>query len=208
MQVLDMKSLKDRLKPGTEYIQLETGGKVQQINLLHLQNGVAARWFFVCPECGKKILKIYLAGSWMCCKCACLNPYAGIQNRTKGGAEELLYRMQRYAEKKNIQIRKLPFCYKDYETDSRLHRETFRKDLKVLQALDNMRLQAVLFGTRYKAALIKKVTSGNHPLMQLDIHELYLHLYNWKTCQKIFLPEEMMDQVIWDVVKHSNRGKH
>lgn len=169
-------------------ICLPAGDKMQEIDFAYLPvAGRQDRWkrFFICPECGKRKRELYLiGGEWQCASCGHLKKYRGIQYTTRGGFDEISYRMRMYGKKIGIQIH-FPFDYLEYAipdppiTKKRI--EEHRKHMKVLQSLQNMRNQALFFGTRYNAALFRQVTSGRHPLMkEHTLQELRTYLYDWK----------------------------
>ena len=176
--------IKDKCRPGA--VSVTIGGndsrKEQTIDLHRERSGCCDRLFFLCPSCGKKSVVLYLSGKgWTCRTCCPVSPYEGVQNKTKGGADEIGYRMKRYAIKKGIRFEH-PFSYTAFALDDRISLEAFRKDLKVLQALENMRTQAIFFGRRYTAAQIRQVTRGKHPLLErCTLHDLLSVLYDWKS---------------------------
>lgn len=181
---LDISQVKPIIKPGAASFKVT--------HPEHDEQGIAVDWvkqtygqrpYMRCPLCGKRVRRLYISdgwSSWKCRRCAGINLYKGIQNTTKGGADELYYRIKRYDEQHDIQIT-FPFNYCDYAGDDRIYNERFVKHLKVLQALENMRFMCLFFGDLYKPAVIRMVTNGTHPLMQLTIHELATGLYHWNT---------------------------
>lgn len=154
----------------------------QQINLSWDLKSRAPRAFFVCPFCGKRVRYLYrIPGDllYKCTDCAGINQYRGIQNMTKGGADEIAYRMRRYADLHGITFN-LPFDYLDYLQDPRAGQEDFAEQLKVLQAMENMRFGAVFFGKKYKAAVFRSVINGTHHLMQAcTTADLLKYVYDW-----------------------------
>lgn len=188
MEYIDVSQAKPVIKPGAGYIKITCPEHIEQrIGLEWVNQTYGRRPYFQCPICGRRIRRLYIISEenpfWKCRKCAGVNLYKGIQNCTKGGADELLYRMQRYAERNDIQIR-FPFSYLDHVFDKRTGNPKFLNHLKVLQALENMRNGCIFFGDRYKPAVIRKVTDGTHPLLQqLTLYDLANGLYHWKTCR-------------------------
>ena len=74
---------------------------------------------------------LYLSGKgWTCHTCCPVSPYERIQNKTKGGADEIAYRMDRYANLKGITF-EYPFRYTAFVLDDRTKKESFRNSLKV-----------------------------------------------------------------------------
>ena len=184
VQVLTTKALKG-MKASETQCTVSIGDNKQTIEVAYkpMPKG-GARRLFVCPNCGGYSFKLLNFGQeWQCRKCCDVNLYRGIQNTTKGGADEIAYRMAKFAEKKDISDFELPFDYMKYCNDDRSiqQNEEFRKNLKIMQALENMRFQAGLFGTRYSAKLLKKVITGMHPLLyQTTLYDLRQSCYDWK----------------------------
>lgn len=140
----------------------------------------------ICPICSKCAKQFYLHNDlWMCRKCSGVNPYQGIQNNTKGGYDEIAYRMIRYAKQNDITF-DFPFDYLKFCFDPRNTKKKFRKSVKILQALENMRFQGIFFGTTYTAKVIKNVTSGKHLLLETEtMKDLKDKFYDWNTGKEI-----------------------
>ena len=114
-----------------------------------------------------------------------LKVYRGIRNSTKGGYDEIAYRMKKYAAKYDIQF-KFPFDYACFALDKRTRRKSFVRCLKVLQALENMRFYSLFFRAQCKSKVIKSVMTGNHPIIQsTTIEELKNNIYDWNTGMQI-----------------------
>lgn len=171
-------SLKPEQKAG-KGIKVSYCGKQFSVSFAEQKTGFGTRKFFVCPVCGKRRTKLFLCNSGLLCMgCAGVNPYKEIQNTTKGGYREIEYRMERYAEKNGFRIEKWPFEYTDYIEHPAYNRKKFRKVLKILQVLENMRLQNILFKTTYSQQTIKAVLKGNHPaLTKYTLPELRKYLW-------------------------------
>lgn len=207
VQMITVKQIKERCRPGA--VAVTIGGndsrKEQTIDLHRERSGCCDRLFFLCPSCGKKSVVLYLSGKgWTCRTCCPVSPYEGIQNKTKGGADEIGYRMKRYANLKGISF-DYPFSYTAFALDDRTQQEAFRNSLKVLQALENMRSQALFFGSRYKVTEIRQVTTLKHPLMKTcTLEDLIDNFYDWHTGKVIRMDRNIM----WaSLMKTMNRGK-
>ena len=188
MIYIDIRQLKDRIKPDETVIKIKTGKQEQNIALEYQTVGFGRRRFFCCPFCSKRVERLYYKNErWRCSRCHGINPYRGIMNGTKGSYDEIAYRMMRYAEKKNIKF-SLPFNYLEFAHDKRIGRKKFRQDLKILQALENMRFHSLFFGQTYKPDDFRSVTSGKHPLLQnVSLSDLKNNVYDWKTGEQIRL---------------------
>ena len=207
MQMITVKQIKERCRPGA--VSLTVSGndsrKEQTIDLHREKSGCCDRLFFLCPSCGKKAVVLYLSGKgWTCHTCCPVSPYAGIQKTTKGGADEIAYRMDRYANLKGISF-DFPFSYTAFALDDRTRQEGFRNSLKVLQALENMRSQALFFGSRYTVKDFRQVTTLKHPLMKTcSCSDLQQYLYDWHTGKVIQTDRGTLQA---SLVKTMNRGK-
>lgn len=193
MYCIDVRQLKDHIKPNETVITIKAGNQVQKISLEYQKVGYGERRFFRCPHCSKRVEHLYFNGElWRCAKCHGINLYHGIQNKTKGSYDEIAYRMKRYAEKNKIQIN-IPFNYIEYAQDKKIKRSKYRQHLKVLQALENMRFHALFFGQTYKPKVIRSVISGQHPIMQhITMAELKDNIYDWNTGIRIDLSNQQM----------------
>lgn len=162
---LDISNIPKPKKAGKSIIATVDGEKYN-IQLSEQKTGFGSRKFFVCPECGRRTMRLYRrAGAlFICDKCAGINAYKPIQNGTKGGYLELSYRMERYAAKRDIRFN-YPFDYVQFADDPRCDDAAFRQSLLILQALENMRSQNILFKTVYSQKTIKAVLTGKHPLL-------------------------------------------
>lgn len=180
MQYLDIRQIKGHVQDDEAVIKIKAGDVTQRISLAYQKAGFGKKRFFRCPRCSKRVERIYFIDDrWRCAKCSGVNPYGGIQNKTKGGYDEIGYRMNRYAEKHNIQF-DFPFDYTKFINDKRNKRESFRKHIRVLQSLENMRTHAIFFNATYKPYVCRLVTSGKHPLMQSKtLQELSRYIYDW-----------------------------
>lgn len=160
-------------------IKVSYCGKTFSVNFAEQKTGFGIRKFFVCPVCGKRRTKLFLCGSGLfCVDCADLKPYRELQNATRGGYREIQYRMERYAERNGIRIEKWPFEFMDYSGHKEYCREKFQKALKILQVLENMRLQNILFKTTFRQRTIKEVLKGDHPaLTKYTLPELQKYLW-------------------------------
>jgi ribosomal protein L37AE/L43A len=183
----DVRQLKGHIKDDAESVKVKTGDKVQVIQFGYQKTGYGQKRFFICPDCSKRVEKLYCTkfSVWKCQRCSGANPYGGIQNNTKGGYDEIGYRMKKYAEKKGIQF-EFPFNYFDFTFDSRMKRAKFRQYVKVLQALENMRFHSMFFKVTYKPGIIRQVMSGKHPIMQnVTLYDLKNNVYDWSTGTQI-----------------------
>lgn len=198
MTCLEVSQLKGRIKSDADHVIISSGEKKQMIHLAYQKTGYGQRRFFSCPSCSKRVQRLFWdGGKWMCSKCSNVNLYAGIQNQTKGGYDEIAYRMRKFANKNDIQFA-FPFNYLDFRFDSRVGKKKFRQCMLVLQSLENMRFHSLFFHVTYKPSVIRSVTSGKHPLMQtVTLADLKDNIYDWKTGERIILTEEES----WKLVK-------
>lgn len=173
-----LNDLEPEMKAGNR-IKVQYFGKEFCVNFAEQKTGFGIRKFFACPVCGKRRTKLFLNRSGLrCVECAGINPYIEIQNTTKGGYREIEYRMKRFAKKNGIKIEKWPFEYTAYSMDPAYNRKKFQKALKILQVLENMRLQNILFKTTFRPRTIKAVLNGKHPaLTRYTLPELQRYLW-------------------------------
>lgn len=196
MRCIDVKQFKENVKPDAESATFtDSSGIESTVSFGYQKTGYGLKRFFLCPCCAKRVQKLYQVDySYKCRDCAGINPYRGITNMTKGGADEIAYRMIRYAEKNDIQFN-FPFDYLQYVYDKRIKKQSFRKCLAVLQGLENMRFQAILNKTTYSAKILSSVCRGKHPLLcEKSLSDLKNWFYDWNTGKEIVLqhPKQMI----------------
>lgn len=195
---IDVAQLKSHIKADAHDVTIRTGGKSQVILLAYQKTGYGQKRFFVCPCCSKRVQRLYQSegSDWKCRKCSGINPYYGIQNNTKGGYNEIAYRMRKYADKVGIQF-SFPFNYLDFALDARIHKKKFRDSVKVLQALENMRFHSLFFKSQYKPKVIKSVMNGKHPIIQnVTLEELKNNIYDWNTGKQVIIPEQVANGLV------------
>ena len=177
---IDISQIEKKYKAGSS-LCAEIDGERYTIQLAEQRTGFGSRSFFVCPECGRRTKRLYqnCEKPFYCDKCAGINLYKPIQNGTKGGETELEYRMERFARKNKINF-EYPFDYMQFAKDPRNTKADFRQCLLILQALENMRMQNILYKTVYSPKTIKAVLNGSHPLLQeKGIEKIKKYLYRF-----------------------------
>ena len=194
---IDVRNLKELVKSDAVNVTLSLGGNKRTVNLAYQKTGYGQKRFFICPYCGKRTEHLYIVGDHLKCRvCSGVKKYEGIQNNTKGGYDEIGYRMQKYAAKHDI-VFDFPFDYTAFIFDTRTSKKKFRDALNILQALENMRFHALFFKCRYKPSVIKSVLSMQHPLMQqVTLKELKDNIYNWNTVERVNLPESGLSSFV------------
>lgn len=178
---IDASEVKKQLPPGCEQATYKTN-TAHKLTLSPQKTGFGTRYFLVCPACGRRVQRLYLCcGRLICRTCGKVPLYRGIQNSTRGGYFEIQYRMDKFAAKHGIKF-DYPFDYMTFLLDKRIRRESFRRKIRILQALENMRLQCVLFHSRYVRKTIQSVLDGTHPLVtdeRISLKDLRDNLYRW-----------------------------
>lgn len=188
MEYIDIKQFKDKVKKDAETVTFKNNpdGAEYTVCFGYQKTGYGSKRFFLCPCCSKRVQKLYYVGcGYKCRECAKVNPYKGIKNMTKGGADEIAYRMKRYAAQNDI-VFDFPFDYLDFLNDDRVKKASFRKKLTILQGLENMRFQAVMSQTTYTAKILSAVCRGKHPLLESEsLWNLKNWFYNWRSGKRI-----------------------
>lgn len=194
---IDVNQLKGHIKADAKSVTIRIKDRSQVFCLAYQKTGYGQKRFFVCPYCSKRVQRLYQAESsdWKCRKCSGVNPYHGIQNNTKGGCDEIGYRMRRIAEKNDISFTH-PFDYLNFVFDARLKRKKFRNCIKVLQAMENMRFHSLFYGVTYESKIIRAVTTGKHILLRNTMSDLKNNIYDWNTGQQIILHESGVNTLV------------
>ena len=160
--------------------RLLVNGEGMDIAFEKQRTGFGEKIFFKCPICGSRRTKLYVCQHRLVCRgCITYNPYYSITHTTKNGYENLSYRMRGFAKKHDIDL-KFPFFYMDYPKPKWKHEERWCEILAILQALENMRNQAIFFNKRYKTIVIQSVLQGkNMFLYACELYDLYKYFYDW-----------------------------
>lgn len=190
MEYIEIKQFKEKVPPDAKSATFQTKeGKENTVYFGYQKTGYGKKRFFLCPCCGKRVTKLYsMRYGYRCRECGGINPYEGIKNMTKGGSDEITYRMLKYAAKHGIQF-EFPFDYLQFATDERIRKKSFLKSLKILQGLENMRFQAIMNKTTYASKVLSSVCKGQHLLLQeKSLYDLKNWIYNWNTGQEIIVP--------------------
>lgn len=182
-QFIDVQSCLEMGAKGMERAEvfMEDGWKFN-IEFRQQKTGYGERVYLVCPKCGHRRMKLYIFGGRLLCReCYSYPVYRRIKNVSQGGYKYIIYRMCRFAEYAEIKIKRLPFYYGDYERSKYKHRKKWEKSLKVLQALENMRVQSVVWGKRFSVAVVNSVLKGENSLLNVyDLDDLTIYAVDWE----------------------------
>ena len=189
MKCINIKQFKGKVRSDAERVTFtDDTGKQNTIEFCYQKTGFGKKRFLMCPYCSKRVEILYRSESgYKCRDCLGIKPYRGIKNMTKGGADEIAYRMKQYAYKHDITF-EFPFDYTVFGNDERSRKQSFRDKLMVLQGLENMRFQAIMGKTTYSSKVISSVCRGKHPLLKaVSLYDLKNWVYNWNTGKEIIL---------------------
>lgn len=150
------------------------------VKITYQKTGFGEKPFLCCPKCGSRRVKLYLYAEMLLCReCLPYSIYRGLTHTTRGGHKYIKYRMQRLAAKNEI-ILKGPFHYYDYPKPKGKNADEWELILKKLQALENMRNQALSFNKRYSDQTMRSVLQGNNALLyELWLYDLDRYFYNF-----------------------------
>lgn len=152
---------------------IEAEGKRQIIYFKRVKVGFGYKVFFSCPLCGKNCEKVFFEqGGFRCFRCCSVSPYKGIQNTTKGGDDYIAYKMQRFAIKSGIGHFDFPFDYAKHPKPKGKHSDRWKKNLAIMQGLENMRTQSIFFNKIWKQKVIQSVEQGRNKLLELPLWTL------------------------------------
>ena len=143
--------------------------------------GYGTRYYFICPVCGKYREELIFNGTiFTCFSCAGVNPYAGIQQSTRGGETFITYKMYRYARTHKIEGFHFPFSFYDYPRPKRRNPQKWHDAIKILQALENMRNQSIFFSRVWNVKTIRSVERGTNAYLTLPVlyHLEYFYPYD------------------------------
>jgi len=193
---IDVRQIKNYIGPDAKAAVISSGDKKQKISLAYQRTGFGQKRYFMCPNCSKRVEHLYSVNDyWSCRKCSGVNPYYGIQNNTKGGYDEIGYRMRKYADVHDIQF-EFPFDYLAFIYDDRVRKAKFRNNLLVLQSLESMRFHSLFFKVTYKPKAIRSIINVQHPLMRkVTLMDLQNNIYDWNSGQQIVLDDVALKSI-------------
>lgn len=178
--------IKDCVKRGAKDMPAATvtlsDGKSYDVKFTSQKTGFGEKLFFMCPRCGSRRTKLYVCGDELLCSdCYPLPVYRGIKNVTPGGYDYIQYRMHRLANNEEIRIKRMPFCYLEYLKPKYKHYDKWEWALKRLQALENMRNQAIFFQKVWKKEVVRSVLEGTNTfLYACNLYELDKYFYDFE----------------------------
>lgn len=157
-------------------------GSNYNIQFSKQKTGYDEKTFLECPACGSKREKLYIYNKkTLCRECYPSSVYAGIKNVTKCGYEYIAYRMRNYAKTNGIYLKRFPFCYMDYEKPKFKHIDKWCDMLMKLQALENMRGQAIFLKRRYPIDVINSIFRDENMLLYVcNLYDLNKFFYDWE----------------------------
>lgn len=163
-------------------------GREYEVQFAGQRTGYGEKKFFICPRCGSRRTKLYLYGDWLLCRsCYPGEFYRTIKNVTPGGDLYIAHLMRSLARKEQIELQRVPFCYLEYRKPKYRHFKKWHTAIVKLQALENMRGQAIFFNKRYSLDVIKGVLKGENALMYVcTLQELDQYFYNWEDGSRLY----------------------
>lgn len=172
IKYLDIRKYKD---------YVEVSATKDKIYFTKQVTGYGIKNFFECPRCNSRRENIYLIDhKYIYCRgCIPINIYKGIQNNTKGGDEELYYRMKQVAKECNIKEWEFPFNYMEliFNRPKYMRVKKWEEGIRKLQALENMRFQYILYKNKYNSKAIDHVFKNR--LYTYTLLEMRNNFINW-----------------------------
>ncbi|MDY4404215.1 hypothetical protein [Blautia sp.] len=171
-------------------VKICTGeGKEYSVGFSKQKTGYGEKAFFICPMCGKRREKLYiLGGSLLCRECYPDSIYRNIKNVPVGSSSYLAHRMRSLAKKEGIIIKRFPFCYMEYEKPIYKHFEKWHMAITKLQAMENMRFQAIFLRKRYHHEVINSILEERNTfLFTLDLYDMDRYIYDWEAGYREFV---------------------
>lgn len=162
-------------------VKLENGPEYN-VQFASQKTGFGEKTFLVCPVCGSRRTKLYVCNDVLVCRdCYPLPVYSGIKNVTPGGYKYIAHRMHSFAKANGIQIKRFPFIYLEYEKPKYKHFEKWHDAITKLQALENMRNQAVFFRKIYPLEVVNSIFEDkNIYLYVCELYDLDTYFYDWE----------------------------
>lgn len=106
---------------------------------------------------------------------------------TPGGDLYIAHLMRSLARKEQIELQRVPFCYLEYQKPKYRHFKKWHTAIVKLQALENMRNQAIFFNKRYPLDVSRGVLKGENALLYVcTLQELDQYFYNWEDGSRLY----------------------
>lgn len=186
MYYIDIKDVMEVVKeseyPGTSpsnaYLSVED--QPFHVKIQYQKTGFGEKPFLCCPKCGSRRVKLYLHGKVLLCReCLPYSIYSGLTHSTEGGKNYIRYIMERVAMKNGI-VLKVPFYYGNYPKPRGKNEDKWIMTLSKLQALENMRNQAIFLNKRYSRRTIKSVLQEKNIFLYVcELYDIDRYFYNW-----------------------------
>lgn len=187
---IDIKDCTDmcaELPPAASFM-LQDNGRQYDVEFTKQKTGYGEKNFFVCPKCGSRRTKLYLYRTLLLCrKCYPIPIYRSIKNVTPGGYKYIAHKMSVLAQHEGIELKRGPFCYLEYSKPKYKHFEKWHMAITKLQALENMRNQAIFFRKRYPLDVIDSVLKEENVFLYVcNLYDLYEYFYDWEEGSRVF----------------------
>lgn len=186
---IDIKDCADKCTglPTAASLTLDNG-RQYDVEFAKQKTGYGEKPFFRCPNCGSRTTKLYLyRNDLLCRKCYPIPIYRSIKNVTTGGYKYIAHKMSVLAKREGIELKRGPFCYLEYSKPRYKHFEKWHMAITKLQALENMRNQAIFFRKRWSLDVINSVLKGeNIYLYVCDLYDLDKYFYDWEEGSRLF----------------------
>lgn len=136
---------------------------IQEIPIEKQKTGFGYKSFFVCSECGERRTKLYYKfGMFICRNCCNENVYKHRTNIYDEGGEGLIvYKINKLAKKLGVRATevKYPISRLDFfdKRPKYMRYKEFEVILSQLEILEELRFNAIFFGTKYSASEINKL---------------------------------------------------
>lgn len=138
---------------GLALYRTSEGSSIVELSL-H-DTGMGKRTYLVCPICKKRRVKLYISNGIVGCRLHVSGNaiYAGVQHKTKGGADRIGYTMQKIAEKNGVPFKlgrnPIEYILND-ERPQGMHKRIFADIMARLYALEWLRIEAIFFHRQNK----------------------------------------------------------
>lgn len=145
------------------YSKEPTVTDIQEIPIEKQKTGFGYKSFFICSECGERRTKLYYKyGMFICRSCCNENIYKHRTNIYDEGGEGLIvYKINKLAKKLGVRATevKYPISRLDFfdKRPKYMRYKEFEVILSQLEILEELRFNAIFFGTKYSASEINKL---------------------------------------------------
>ena len=180
MVSINIRQFKRITDTGKDGATIEYEGIRQRLSFSRVVVGYGKKVFFRCPICNKNKESLFWENNlFRCSDCCSIKQYSGIQNTTKGGDAYISYKMERFAMRCGVGQFDYPFDFQQHPRPKGKRSKNWNKNLAILQCLENMRFQSIVFGKIWNQKTIQSIEKGKNKFLLYPLKDLKNNFYSF-----------------------------